>query len=67
MRVFEDNGIVTGYIDCDGGGETDVITLHVDFGVIKVASSVCLPVDHKQAKLVLACMTEAFRLAEYIA
>ncbi len=67
MRIVEKNLTVTGYVDYSGSGETDVITLHVDFGEIKVDSSMCLPVRYEQAKLVLACMNEAFIKAEAIA
>ncbi len=67
MRIVEENFTVTGYVDYSGSGEQDVITLHVDFGEIKVGSSICLPVRYEQAKLVLGCMNEAFIKAEAIA
>ncbi len=64
MRVTVENDTVIGYVDYAGRGERDVITLHIDFGEIKVGSSMCLPVKHAEAKLVLACMNEAFTKAE---
>ncbi len=64
MRITEENGKITGYVDYNGRGEKDVIVLYVDFGDLKVASSMCLPVSHKEAKLVLSCMNEAFIKAE---
>ncbi len=67
MRIAIENDTVTGYVDYSGRGERDVITLHVDFGEVKVGSSMCLPVRHAEAKLVLACMNKAFTKAEQLA
>lgn len=64
MRVIEEGDTITGYVDYNGRGEKDVITLHVDFGELKVGASMCLPVRHAEAKLVLACFNEAFAKAE---
>ena len=64
MKIIEENGVVNGWCDYNGRGMQNVITLHVDFGELKVGSSMCLPVNHTEAKLVLACMVETFIKAE---
>jgi len=67
MRIETDGNRVFGFVDYNGRGETDVIRLTAKKGGVTVDSSVCLPVRHAEAKLVLACMNEAFQKAELLA
>ncbi len=66
MRITIKNDTVIGHVDYEGRGERDVITLYIDFGEIKVGSSMCMPTKYTEAKLVLACMNEAFTKAEQL-
>ena len=64
MRFTEDEDTVVGWCDYDGKGEKLIISLQVDFGELTVISSTPLPKKHLEAKLMLACMNEAFIKAE---
>ena len=67
MRIEVNDGRVTGYVDYDGRGyETEVISVSVEQDGLKVQSSMCLPVRHKPAKLILACFNEVFAKAESV-
>lgn len=65
MRIETSGNRVTGYVDYDNSGiESDVIDISVEGNVLKVHSSMCLPVRHAPVKLILACFNEAFSKAE---
>jgi hypothetical protein len=64
MRFTEDGNTVRGWCDYNGKGEKLIISLEVDFGELTVISSTPLAKKHVEAKLMLACMNEAFIKAE---
>ena len=65
MRIeVEEGNYIAGYVDISGMGESQVIGIYIDNGSLKVGSSMCLPVNHEKAKLVLECMNATFAKAE---
>jgi len=65
MRIEVKDDRVIGYVDYDGRGhDTDVISVSFGNDGLKVQSSMCLPVRHAPAKLILACFNEVFAKAE---
>lgn len=67
MQFEKTDTKVVGRVDYDmSGHESSVITIYIEGGKIHVGSSMCLPSRHQQARRVLACMTEAFEIAESI-
>lgn len=64
MRIEIEDGYVRGYVDYRGYGDIQAIGLSTNNGVLKVETSVCLPVKHEYAKRVLECMNAAFAKAE---
>lgn len=67
MRIEVKGCRVLGYVDYNGKGEIEVITLYVDNGKVEVGSSMCLPVQYEQAMLVLNCYSKTFEKAKTIA
>lgn len=64
MRIEIKDGYVQGFVNYHGYGESQVIGIYTDGGVLRIGSSTFLPVKHKQAKLILECMNAAFAKAE---
>ena len=65
MEILRGGSEVIGRVDYDGSGyESTVIILSVRDGKIKVELTAQIPVSHQPARLVLACFTEAFMVAE---